>query len=286
MYSVVLATMMTLAPNAPDTFLFHGCHGCYGCYGCHGCYGCYGCYGCCGYSTGWGCYGCYGCSGCYGYTCHGCYGSCWGSFGYAWYSYYPSCYGCCGGVIVAPPPKVIVPEKPKLPKPAEDKSEVTITAPADVRLTVDGQPLALQGTTRTFETPSLEMGRTYSYVFRAEAMRDGKVVGRVQKVILRAGEAKQVDFSDLSVKAVAHVTIVTPLDAKVIVNGVSYPEGMSQRTLETPELEAGRRYAYTMRAEVVREGRVHRQERRVEVEAGKDVTVEFKDLPVVQAAQR
>ena len=150
-------------------------------------------------------------------------------------------------------------------------------------VTVDGQPLALRGTTRTFETPNLEVGRTYAYVFRAEAMRDGKAVARTQKVTVRAGEAKQVDFSDLSAKAVAHVTIVTPPDAKLIVDGAAYPNGLSERTLETPELQAGQRYSYTMRAEVVREGRVHRQEQHVEVEAGKDVTVEFKDLPVLQS---
>jgi uncharacterized protein (TIGR03000 family) len=280
MYSVVLATMMTITPAAPDHVFGLGCHGCYGCSGCWGYTSCYGCWGC------YGCYGCYGsCYGCYGYTCHGCYG-CSGCYGYTWYSYY--CSGCCGTMMAPAQP----PEKPKLPKPKDDKdkeedvSKVTITAPADARLTVDGQPLVLQGTRQTFETPRLERGHTYSYVFRAEAMRDGKAVVRERKVTVRAGEAAQADFSDLVARGTARVTIVLPADAKLIVGDVSYPKGESKRTFETPQLEVGMRYTYTMRAEVWRDGQLLKQEKRVDVEAGKEITVEFKDLPAVQAAQR
>jgi len=300
MYSVVLAAMMTVTPAAPDHFGF-GCHGCYGCCGysncfgwsgCCGCYGCYGCYGGC-----YGCYGsCYGCYGCYGYTCHGCYG-CGGCYGYTWYSYYPAYSGCCGcgGGSVIVLPGNVVPEKPKLPKPNEEKkkkkdddddvSRVTITAPADVSLTVDGQPLAMQGTRRTFETPALEAGHIYSYVFRAEGQRDGKVIVRERKVTVRAGEAAQVDFSDLYQSGTARVTFALPADAKLFVENVPIPTGKT-RTFETPALEAGRHYTYTMRAEVLRDGRTMSQEKRVDVEAGQQVTVEFKELPAVQAAQR
>jgi uncharacterized protein (TIGR03000 family) len=186
----------------------------------------------------------------------------------------------------------VVPEKPKLPKPKEDKkddkedvSRVTITAPADVRLTVDGQPLAMQGMRQTFETPNLEPGRTYAYVFRAEGKRDGKVIAREQKVMVRAGEAAQVDFSDLYRDGPARVTFVMPTDAKLFVSNILVTQG-NTRTFETPALEAGRQYTYTMRAEVVRDGRTMAQEKRVEVEAGQDLTVEFKELPALQAAQR
>src|SRR5688572_8362293 len=100
MYSVVLATMLTVGAGSPTGFGHHhhrsvsSCHGyafsCHGCSGCYGCYGCsgYGCYGGC-YCSGW-CHGgyCSGgwCHGCYGSYCHGCYG----------------CSGWCGGVVVYP----------------------------------------------------------------------------------------------------------------------------------------------------------------------------------------
>ena len=99
----------------------------------------------------------------------------------------------------------------------------------------------------TFETPNLEPGHTYAYVFRAEGKRDGKAVVRERKVSVRAGEATQVDFSDLFAAAAARVTIVLPTDAKLIVENVTYPEGTGKRTFETPVLEVGRQYTYTMR---------------------------------------
>ena len=285
MYSVVLATMMTVTPSTPDTFL--SCHGCWGytCYGCYGCWGCSGCWGCWG---GYGCYGyCHGCWGGFGYTCHGCYGwSCYGCYGYAWYA--PPAY-CYGGVIVAPeapPKKLPPPKKEDKDKDKETTARVTITAPADARLTVDGQPLAVQGSVQTFETPRLEPGQTYSYLFRAEATRDGKPVVRERKVMVRAGEDVRVDFADAAARAPARVTIILPADARLIVAGMTYPEGAGRRTFDTPDLEAGRTYSYTMRAEVTREGRLLKEERRVHVEAGKAVTVEFKELPALQAAQR
>ena len=59
MYSVVLATVLSVTPTTPDFggLFRRGCMGCYG--GCMGCYGCAGCYGVvdCGcmpsYGAGW-----------------------------------------------------------------------------------------------------------------------------------------------------------------------------------------------------------------------------------------
>jgi len=186
-------------------------------------------------------------------------------------------------------PTVVVPEKPKLPKPKEDKDDVStvvIKAPADVRLTVDGQPLTLNRTTQTFETPTLKVGHTYSYVFRAEGTLDGKAIVREQTVTVHAGEAAQVDFSKIYAKAAARVTIVLPSDAKLIVDDVAFPEGKNKRTFETPELKPGRHYSYKMRAEVNRDGKMLQEVKQVDVEAGMEVTVELKDLPPLQSAQR
>jgi uncharacterized protein (TIGR03000 family) len=176
-----------------------------------------------------------------------------------------------------------------LPNPKDKKEleagQVKLRAPADAKLTVDGQPLKMNGTAQTFDTPALEPGRSYSYTFSAEVVRDGKTVTREKKVTVYAGASIEVDFTDLAVR-VAKVTIIMPAEARLIVDGVAYPEGAAKRTLETPDLEAGRKYTYTMRAEMVRDGNKLKEERRVEVEAGKDVTVEFTKLTAVQAAQR
>src|SRR5438034_683840 len=136
MYSLVLMTAMTSAPDAAgDGFfrnLFHrnGCDGCYGCgarYSCGGCSGysdsasCNGCSGCCGGGfLGLGLFrrsssGC--CGGCTGasYACSGY--SCGGSVAYAGFStpvmsYTPVFNGgltCYGGPTPSAPPPVFGP---------------------------------------------------------------------------------------------------------------------------------------------------------------------------------
>jgi uncharacterized protein (TIGR03000 family) len=299
MYGLVLATMLTAGGGAPDGILFNGCHGCYGCYGCYGCWGCHGCYGC------WGCHGCYGCWGCYG--CYGCYG-CWGCHGYAYYApvtvyYYPvySCCGCwggCCGTVVYPAAPVAVapaaPAAPAMPKAvasARDPARATVLvkAPADVTVTVNGQATTRRSTEETFLTPPLESGKTYAYVFKAEATRDGAPVSRTRRITVRAGQRSEVDFTDLRAeasRAVAQVTVLGPGEARVIVDGVVMGTVGTRPTFETPMLEPGRKYFYTVKAELNGGGATRTASKRVTVEAGKAVTVDFRDLAVELRAAR
>jgi uncharacterized protein (TIGR03000 family) len=90
-------------------------------------------------------------------------------------------------------------------------ASVVIKAPAEVKLTVNGQPTALANLEQRFGTPPLEVGRSYSYDIVATTMRDGKVLSQTRKIIVRAGEESRVDFSDL---------VASPADSnrKVIAN--------------------------------------------------------------------
>ncbi|MBY0458037.1 MAG: hypothetical protein K2V38_11910, partial [Gemmataceae bacterium] len=142
MYSVVLMTALTTAPDVPqfngyfrDLFSGNSCSGCNGCNGGGVRYSCYGggcsgsvaypasCNGCCGYSCHGGIFGlglgdrmrsffardAYGCCGsnsynCTGYSCNGYAASCFGSA----YSCFggPSFgggYSCQGGLTYPPP---------------------------------------------------------------------------------------------------------------------------------------------------------------------------------------
>jgi uncharacterized protein (TIGR03000 family) len=90
-----------------------------------------------------------------------------------------------------------------LPPPGKQASAwqpatVVIAAPADVRLTVNGQTLALKAREQAFLTPELEPEATYSYVITGEAIRDGQSVVRSRKVMLTAGAEVRVDFRDLA----------------------------------------------------------------------------------------
>jgi uncharacterized protein (TIGR03000 family) len=312
MYSVVLAAMLTAGPAAAPAW-GHGCNGCCGggynafssC--CGGCYGC--CGGCCGGNY-WNCgggysYGCCGgyssCFGCCGYSSfssyYGCCGGwnsgyssgCWGSCCGGWqpiYSY-GCCGGCCGGVTAAP--EKTPPPMPKLADPKKESSvaapaTVLVKAPLDVHITVNGNVAERTTAEQLFTTPDLERGRTYSYEFRAEAVRDGKTVTRTRKVIVKAGQESKADFSDLTqADAPAHVTIAAPADARVTVDGVEIPA--KARTFNTPTLEAGRKYYYTVKMAVTRDGRALSDSKHVVLESGKDVTVEFKEPAVATAGK-
>lgn len=285
MYSIVLATMLTTGAATPDW----GCRGCCGgC--CGGCWGCHGCWGCCGGC--WGCHGCWGgCYGCYGCCggCYGCCGGCWGCWG-CW----GGCYGCYGGgwaVPVAVAPVATVPAAPVLPaQPKKDEkkaslgnaAEVIVKAPLGVQLSVEDQSITRTAGEEAFRTPALEPGYSYTYTFKAAVVRNGKTTVYSKQVKVQAGESSVADFTRLIAagKDAARVTVKLPADAQLYVEGVLCPLTTATRAFDTPELTAGQRYYYTLKAEVVRDGEKKAARKRVLVEAGKEITVEFKDLPV------
>jgi uncharacterized protein (TIGR03000 family) len=295
MYSVVLATMlMAGTTSAPDW----GCRGCYGC--CNGCcggyYSCCSCCGCCGCYGGFYSHGCCGC--CAGGWCSGCYGCCCSGGCYGWYTNwcgccggYYSCYGCCGcccgGVVILQPAYVAPAAKVLIGKSdAASTAKVIVQLPADARMSVDGQLADLTSATRSFVTPELEPGKDYYYTIQAEATRDGQVRSKSQRVIVRAGQTSRVDFGDLTgtvatiqeAPAPAHLTVQLPESARLFVDNVACPQTSSKRSFDTPKLEPGKTYYYTLRAELVRDGQTVSESRRVDVKAGKEINVSFGDM--------
>jgi uncharacterized protein (TIGR03000 family) len=154
---------------------------------------------------------------------------------------------------------------------------VVLKAPADVRITVNGTRIERRTTEETFLTPSLPVGQNFSYVFAAEATRDGKTLTKTERITVRAGMLSEVDFTSLDGAAtadVARVTVVLPAGARLYVNNVAVAATGTQ-TFETPKLEKDKKFFYTVRAEMQRDGRTVSDNQRVSVEAGKSVTVDF-----------
>lgn len=306
MYTVLLAVALTAGPAETPNWGCRGCwgcHGCCGCSGCHGCWGCHGCHGC------WGCHGCYGCGGCLGcssWACSGC--SCYGCGCYSCGCYGCGCYGCAGcscygcggcygGVVVATPVRVV----PATPAPPADlpksgslgtPATVVVSLPAEATLFVDGDRVPMTTATRTFQTPPLSPGQEYYYTMKAEAVRNGEKVEKSTRVIVRAGETARADFGDLSEvakttrDAAARITVKLPADAKLFVDDVACTLTSDTRTFETPKLDAGKKYGYTLRAEAVRDGQTVTATRKVVMTAGEALTVQFEDLGSVRTASR
>jgi uncharacterized protein (TIGR03000 family) len=180
---------------------------------------------------------------------------------------------------------------PKKETSIDGPAKVIVKAPLDVKVTVNGQETPRTATEAAFRTPTLQAGQLYSYEFRGEVVRNGKPVTQTKRVYVQAGQESRVDFSDLAtpVRAadrVARVKVVLPADAKLYVDGVALESRGATRSFETPQLEPGQKYSYTLTAEVLRDGQKRDFVRTVTVEAGKEVTVEFKDLVALQSASR
>src|SRR5262249_59071940 len=71
---------------------------------------------------------------------------------------------------------------------------VVVTLPEDAQLYFDGSLTTQVGDTRTFVTPPLQAGSTYSYQLKAEALRGGKVVSQSRKVEVKAGQTTRLSF--------------------------------------------------------------------------------------------
>jgi uncharacterized protein (TIGR03000 family) len=177
--------------------------------------------------------------------------------------------------------------EPKQDTNASGPATVVIKAPLDVRVKVNGELTSRSSAEEAFATPTLQPGRTYSYQVTMEAERDGKTVTKTEKVLVRANQESRVDFSTMGAPSEpARVTVLAPDGARVFVDGVSVSIGADQRSFETPKLEPGKQYYYTIKAELEQDGRTRTESQRVIVAAGKAVTVEFKNLTAVQTASR
>jgi uncharacterized protein (TIGR03000 family) len=69
-----------------------------------------------------------------------------------------------------------------------------VRVPAGAEIWFEGAKTGQSGSTRTFVSPPLEKGQTFTYEIRARWTQDGKPVEQTRHVNVRAGENVQVDF--------------------------------------------------------------------------------------------
>jgi uncharacterized protein (TIGR03000 family) len=156
-------------------------------------------------------------------------------------------------------------------------ARVVVKAPADVKVTVNGQVTSRRSTEEEFQTPELKPGHLYSYVFQAEVVREGKPVTRTQRVMVRAGQRSLVDFNDLRAgnAETATVKVVLPPAGRLYVDGKHIPTTSAHSTFETPRLDSGRVYRYNLEVRFADSQGSEVLAEKVLVEAGKEVTVDF-----------
>jgi len=258
MYSVVLMTALSATPDAPQfngyfRDLFHG--GCNGCAGCSGMAAfpaaCQGCSGCCG-------------GGFLGFgvadrtrrffergNCCGCTGSCFGCMGsgYSCSGYSCSgglaCQGCQGGFPMTFPPPSIE-TIPGMPSvPGVPSVPFAVPDPAPPMPTIP-PPGGFGLQPAAHQSPAL--------------VSNGPT-GR------------------------ATVIVKLPTDARLSVDGRGLSLTGAERKFVSPELPVNQQFVYRFKVEYERDGETLSVTKRVPVQAGGTVTVEFTDLTAAKPAQ-
>jgi uncharacterized protein (TIGR03000 family) len=98
---------------------------------------------------------------------------------------------------------------------------------------------------------------------------------------------KDKELVKVSQPAPAQVTIKLPADARLYIDNVACPLTSGTRSFTTPTLAANKKYFYSVRAEVIRDGETLTETQQVIVEAGQQVTATFsKFAPVTTSVQR
>jgi uncharacterized protein (TIGR03000 family) len=81
------------------------------------------------------------------------------------------------------------------------------------------------------------------------------------------------------------LVIDLPADAKLTIEDQPMTSTSATRTFTSPALEFGKNYTYTLKAEIVREGKTLSTTREVKVKAGEDVRVSL-DIPSATVAAK
>ena len=96
------------------------------------------------------------------------------------------------------------------------------------------------------------------------------------------GEPKKAETKPpaASLPAPAKVLVSLPADATLSIDGHATTSTTAQRTFVSPALEAGKDYQYTIKVEMVREGKTISESKNVTVRAGETTEVSFDSLTV------
>lgn len=105
----------------------------------------------------------------------------------------------------------------------------------------------------------------------------GSVVYYVPTAAPAKAEEKKKEVSSVT-SMPAKVLVQLPTDATLYINGQKSTLTTTTRTIVTPALPTGENYYYTMRTEVVRDGKVLTESKRVSLQAGEVSQVDFRGL--------
>jgi uncharacterized protein (TIGR03000 family) len=83
----------------------------------------------------------------------------------------------------------------------------------------------------------------------------------------------------------ATLLVSLPADAKLFVDDQPTTSTTARRVFQSPSLEPGNTYSYSLRAEMQREGRKYQQVKNVDVRAGQKAAVRFSEEGILQTVR-
>lgn len=202
----------------------------------HSCHGCWG-----------GCTGCYGgCGGCYG----GCYGGCGGCYGGCTGVYYSSCSGCYGGC-----------------SGCYGGCTGVYYSSCSGCTGCYGGCTGYYGSCSGYSLGHYSAPHGYTAVGHNAAYQhlQGYYDSHVSVPVIE----RQLPESR------AQLVVRVPADAKLYADGQATTLTGSERSFMTPEITAGKDFAYTLKMEVTKDGQVQSEIKKVVVRAGHRTVVDF-----------
>lgn len=103
-------------------------------------------------------------------------------------------------------PTQIRPSYYSAPVTASQSVNVTVIVPRDAKVWFENRETAQQGTQRSFQSPPLESGHSYTYTVKASWTENGQAVTRERRVNVQAGQSVTVNFRENSAE-----TLPTPV---------------------------------------------------------------------------
>jgi uncharacterized protein (TIGR03000 family) len=174
-----------------------------------------------------------------------------------------------------------------LPAPSPNQVLLNINVPdPNARLWIENQEMtAVGGPQRLFQSPPLEPGREYTYTIRASWMNNGREVSDVKKFDVRGGQTLAADFGQqrpanamAANAAVANINVTLPdPSARLWIENQQMSVDGTQRSFQSPPLDPGRAYTYTVRAAWLENGREVSDTKTLNIQAGQTVAANFAD---------
>jgi uncharacterized protein (TIGR03000 family) len=94
-----------------------------------------------------------------------------------------------------PQPAYAYPQPFAYPSPVTTEASIQVQVPANAEIWFDNRKTSQTGELRTFVSPSLENGKTFTYAVRARwTDASGKVVEQTKQVEVQAGQLSTADF--------------------------------------------------------------------------------------------